>query len=162
MARNDHRPVIFPLSNPTERSEATPADIDAWTEGRAVIGTGSPFPPIERDGKMFRVDQTNNAYVYPGIGLGAIAVKAKRISDAMFLAAARAIAELSPAKRDPQANLLPPLVEIRGVTFHVAQAVARQALAEGLADAMSDDAVAAAIKGVMWEPVYATYHRRRA
>jgi malate dehydrogenase (oxaloacetate-decarboxylating) len=80
----------------------------------------------------------------------------------MFLAAARAIAELSPAKRDPQANLLPPLVEIRGVTLHVALAVARQALAEGLADTMSDDAVAAAIKGVMWEPVYATYHRRRA
>ena len=161
MATHVQRPVIFPLSNPTERSEATPADIDAWTEGRAVIGTGSPFPPIERDGKMFRVDQTNNAYVYPGIGLGAIAVKAKRISDAMFLAAARAIAELSPARRDPQANLLPPLVEIRDVTFHVAQAVARQALAEGLAAAMPDDAIAAAIKGVMWEPVYATYHRRR-
>ena len=161
MATHVQRPVIFPLSNPTERSEATPADIDAWTEGRAVIGTGSPFPPIERDGKMFRVDQTNNAYVYPGIGLGAIAVKAKRISDAMFLAAARAIAELSPAKRDPKANLLPPLVEIRDVTFHVAQAVARQALAEGLAAAMPDEAVAAAIKGVMWEPVYATYHRRR-
>jgi malate dehydrogenase (oxaloacetate-decarboxylating) len=162
MATHVQRPVIFPLSNPTERSEATPADIDVWTDGRAVIGTGSPFPPIERNGKMFRVDQTNNAYVYPGIGLGAIAVKAKRISDAMFLAAARAIAELSPAKRDPQANLLPPLVEIRDVTLHVALAVARQALAEGLADAISDDAVAAAIKGVMWEPVYATYHRRRA
>ena len=161
MATHVQRPVIFPLSNPTERSEATPADIDAWTEGRAVIGTGSPFPPIERNGKMFRVDQTNNAYVYPGIGLGAIAVKAKRISDAMFLAAARAIAELSPARRDPQANLLPPLVEIRDVTVHVAQAVARQALAEGLAAAMPDDAIAAAIKGVMWEPVYATYHRRR-
>jgi malate dehydrogenase (oxaloacetate-decarboxylating) len=161
MAAHVQRPVIFPLSNPTERSEATPADIDAWTEGRAVIGTGSPFPPVERNGKMFRVDQTNNAYVYPGIGLGAIAVKAKRISDAMFLAAARAIAELSPAKRDPQANLLPPLVEIRDVTYHVAQAVAKQALAEGLAAAMPDEAVAAAIKGVMWEPVYATYHRRR-
>jgi malate dehydrogenase (oxaloacetate-decarboxylating) len=81
----------------------------------------------------------------------------------MFLAAARAIAELSPATRDPQANLLPPLVEIRDVTFHVAQAVARAALAEGLAPAaMPDDAVAAAIKGVMWEPVYATYRRRRA
>jgi malate dehydrogenase (oxaloacetate-decarboxylating) len=161
MAKHVQRPVIFPLSNPTERSEATPADIDAWTDGRAVIGTGSPFPPIERNGQTFRIDQTNNAYVYPGIGLGAIAVKARRISDAMFLAAARAIAELSPAKRDPRANLLPPLVEIRQVTFHVAHAVARQALAEGLADAMPDDAIDAAIKGIMWQPVYATYRRRR-
>ncbi|HUC49719.1 MAG TPA: NAD-dependent malic enzyme [Xanthobacteraceae bacterium] len=161
MATHVQRPVIFPLSNPTERSEATPSDIDAWTEGRAVIGTGSPFPPIERNGKQFRVDQTNNAYVYPGIGLGAIAVKAKRISDAMFLAAARTIAELSPARRDPLANLLPPLIEIRDVSFQVAHAVAKEAVAEGLAAAMSDDAIVAAIKGIMWEPVYAKYRRRR-
>ena len=106
MAGHVRRPVIFPLSNPTERAEATPADLDAWTEGRAVIGTGSPFPPIKRAGKEFRVDQTNNAYVYPGIGLGAIATDARRISDGMFLAAARTIADLSPAKRDPEANLL--------------------------------------------------------
>lgn len=162
MAAHVQRPVIFPLSNPTERSEATPADIDAWTEGRAVIGTGSPFPPLERNGKLLRVDQTNNAYVYPGIGLGAIAVKAKRISDAMFLAAARTIAELSPAKRDPLANLLPSLIEIRDVTFRVAHAVAKEAVSEGLAEAMSDDAIVAAIKGVVWEPVYAKYRRRRA
>ena len=97
MASSVQRPIIFPLSNPTERSEATPQDLFAWTEGRAVIGTGSPFPPIRRNGQDFRVDQTNNAYVYPGIGLGAIAAKARRISDGMFLAAARAVAELSPA-----------------------------------------------------------------
>ena len=106
MADRVRRPVIFPLSNPTERAEATPQDLMEWTEGRAVIGTGSPFPPVERDGHTFRVDQTNNAYVYPGIGLGAIAAKARRISDGMFLAAARTIAEMSPAKHDPQANLL--------------------------------------------------------
>jgi malate dehydrogenase (oxaloacetate-decarboxylating) len=162
MATHVQRPVIFPLSNPTERSEATPADIDAWTDGRAVIGTGSPFPPLERNGKLFRVDQTNNAYVYPGIGLGAIAVKAKRISDAMFLAAARTIAELSPAKRDPNANLLPPLVEIRDVTFRVAHAVAKEAVAEGLAEAMNHDAIVAAINAIVWEPVYAKYRRRRS
>ncbi len=90
-----------------------------------MIGTGSPFPPIKRNGKLFRVDQTNNAYVYPGIGLGAIATEARRISDGMFLAAARTIAELSPAKRDPEANLLPPLVELRKLSFHVAVAVAK-------------------------------------
>jgi malate dehydrogenase (oxaloacetate-decarboxylating) len=159
MAKQVARPVLFPLSNPTERSEANPADLDAWTEGRAVIATGSPFPPLKRDGKEFRIDQNNNAYVYPGIGLGAIAVRARRISDAMFLAAATAIAELSPAKRDPHANLLAPLVDIRKLSFHVALAVARQAQAEGFADARSEEETAAAIKAKMWEPLYASYRR---
>jgi malate dehydrogenase (oxaloacetate-decarboxylating) len=159
MAKNVKRPVIFPLSNPTERSEATPADLDAWTEGRAVIAAGSPFPPLKRGGKDFRIDQNNNAYVYPGIGLGAIAVRARRISDGMFLAAANAIAAHSPAKRDPTANLLPPLLEIRKLSFAVALAVARQAQKEGCADARSEEETAAAIGAKMWEPVYAPYRR---
>ncbi len=162
MAARVRRPVIFPLSNPTDRAEATPHDLLEWTEDRAVIGTGSPFPPVERDGRNVRIDQTNNAYVYPGIGLGAIAAKARRISDAMFLAAARTIADMSPAKHDPQANLLPPLVKSRALSFHVALAVAKQAVAEGLADRTADDgALAAAIKAKMWEPVYADYVRLR-
>jgi malate dehydrogenase (oxaloacetate-decarboxylating) len=159
MAKNVERPVIFPLSNPTERSEAIPADLEAWTEGRAVIATGSPFPPLKRGGKEFRIDQNNNAYVYPGIGLGAIAVRARRISDGMFLAAANAIAAQSPAKRDPDANLLPPLTEIRKLSFAVALAVARQAQKEGCADVLSEEATAAAIRAKMWEPVYAPYRR---
>jgi malate dehydrogenase (oxaloacetate-decarboxylating) len=158
MAKNVKRPVIFPLSNPTERSEAIPADLEAWTEGRAVIATGSPFPPLKRGGKEFRIDQNNNAYVYPGIGLGAIAVRARRISDGMFLAAANAVAAQSPAKRDPDANLLPPLTEIRNLSFKVALAVARQAQKEGCAD-LSEEATAAAIRTKMWEPVYAPYRR---
>jgi malate dehydrogenase (oxaloacetate-decarboxylating) len=161
MAEHVRRPVIFPLSNPTERAEATPQDLFDWTEARAVIGTGSPFAPIQRDGRPFRIDQTNNSYVYPGIGLGVIAAKARRISDAMFLAAARTIAELSPAKRDPAANLLPPLVELRRVSFHVAQAVAKQAQADGLAPTIADDELVAAITAQMWEPAYAKYRRRR-
>jgi malate dehydrogenase (oxaloacetate-decarboxylating) len=159
MAAHTRRPVIFPLSNPTERSEANPADLLAWTEGRAVIGTGSPFPPVTRDGRTFRIDQTNNAYVYPGIGLGAIAADARAISDGMFLAAARAVAELSPAKRDPRANLLPPLAELRRVSLQVAIAVAKQAASEGLADVDSEDDFAAGIRAKMWEPVYAPYRR---
>ena len=159
MAKNVKRPVIFPLSNPTERSEATPADLDDWSEGRAVIATGSPFPPLKRRGKEFRVDQNNNAYVYPGIGLGAIAVRARRISDGMFLAAANAIAAQSPARRDPDANLLPPLLEIGKLSFQVALAVARQAQKEGCADALSEEETAAAIGAKMWEPVYAPYRR---
>jgi malate dehydrogenase (oxaloacetate-decarboxylating) len=155
------RPVIFPLSNPTEHSEATPQDLFAWSDGRAVISTGSPFPPLRRNGLSMRVDQTNNAYVYPGIGLGVIAARARRISDGMFLAAARAIAELSPARRDPEANLLPPLVELRNISMKVALAVARQARAEGLAYPFDDEEIAAAVRVKMWEPVYATYRRRR-
>jgi malate dehydrogenase (oxaloacetate-decarboxylating) len=162
MADRVRRPVIFPLSNPTERAEATPQELFEWTEGRAVIGTGSPFPPIQRNGRDFRVDQTNNAYVYPGIGLGAIAAKAHRISDGMFLAAARTIAEMSPAKHDPQANLLPPLVRSRELSFDVAIAVAKAAQADGLAAVVSDEALTAAVKAKMWEPVYADYVRQRA
>jgi len=159
MARHVRRPIIFPLSNPTDRSEASPLELDAWTEGRAIIGTGSPFPALRRNGSEIRVDQTNNAYVYPGIGLGAIAVKARRISDAMFLAAARTLAELSPARHDPAANLLPPLVSLRKISFHVAVAVAAQAVAEGLAAPLPRDDIAAAVRAKMWEPVYAAYRR---
>jgi malate dehydrogenase (oxaloacetate-decarboxylating) len=159
MASRVRRPIIFPLSNPTDRSEATAQEIDAWSGGRAVISSGSPFPPLRRSGREFRVDQTNNAYVYPGIGLGAIAVKARRISDGMFLAAARTIAELSPARRDPNANLLPPLVELRQISLRVALAVARQARAENLTDALTDEQIAAAVSAKMWEAVYASYRR---
>jgi malate dehydrogenase (oxaloacetate-decarboxylating) len=160
MARRVQRPVVFPLSNPTERSEATPQDLYAWTDGRAVIGTGSPFPPLRRNGRDFRVDQTNNAYVYPGVGLGAIAARAQRISDGMFLAAARTVAELSPARRDRDANLLPPLVDLRKISFHVAVAVAKQARDEGLAAAAGDEDIATAVRAKMWAPVYATYRRK--
>ncbi len=159
MARHVPCPIIFPLSNPTERAEATPDDLLEWTDGRAVIGTGSPFPPVRRHGRDVRVDQTNNAYVYPGIGLGAIAVQARAISDDMFLAAARTVAELSPARRDPQANLLPPLVELRQISFDVALAVASQAVAEGLAAPITPAQIAAAVRSKMWEPVYAPYRR---
>jgi malate dehydrogenase (oxaloacetate-decarboxylating) len=162
MSDRVRRPVIFPLSNPTERAEATPHDILEWTEGRAVIGTGSPFPAVERDGHMFRIDQTNNAYVYPGIGLGAIAARAARISDGMFLEAARVIAAMSPAKHDPQANLLPPLTDIRELSFHVAVAVAKRAQADGLAEQTSDEELTSAVREKMWEPVYAKYRRMRA
>ena len=159
MAEHVRRPVIFPLSNPTDRAEATPQDLDHWTEGRAVIGTGSPFPPLKRNGKGFRVDQTNNAYVYPGIGLGAIAAAASRISDGMFLAAAKTVATFSPAAQNPAANLLPPLVDTRTLSFHVACAVAKQAQREGFAHTMPDADLTATVQGKMWEPLYANYRR---
>ena len=161
MAARVRHPIIFPLSNPTDRSEATPVDLLAWTEGRAVIGTGSPFPPVTRDGRAFRIDQTNNAYVYPGIGLGVIAVAARAVSDGMFLAAARTVADLSPAKHDPRANLLPPLAELRHVSQQVAIAVAKQAVSEGLAELCGEVDVVGRIRAKTWEPAYAPYHRLR-
>src|SRR4029453_4462445 len=136
MAASVARPVIFPLSNPPSRAEATPADLMAWSEGRAVVGAGSPFPPLLKNGAYVRVDQTNNSYVFPGIGLAAIAVEARRISEGMLMAAARALAEVSPARQHPNANLLPPVSQLRDVSLRVAQAVAMQARKDGLTEAM--------------------------
>ncbi|MGE0565372.1 MAG: NAD-dependent malic enzyme [Pseudolabrys sp.] len=157
MARNNARPIVFPLSNPVACAEATPADIERWSEGRAIIGAGSPFPPIIRNGKPFRVDQTNNSYIFPGVGLGAIAVQARRISDAMFMAAAKALAELSPSRDDPKANLLPPVTALHEVALAVAVAVGQQAQAEGLAGITGD--VEEAVNAKMWVPRYLPYRR---
>jgi len=153
------QPIIFPLSNPTSRSEATPTDLLAWTQGRAVIGTGSPFPPVRKDGVPFRVDQTNNAYVFPGIGLGSIAVKARRVSDGMLMAAARALAEASPSARDRNANLLPPVTQLREVSKRAAIAVALQAQAEGLAEEGGREELASRVGAKMWTPNYRPYRR---
>jgi malate dehydrogenase (oxaloacetate-decarboxylating) len=159
MAESTRQPIIFPLSNPTSRSEATPSDLLAWTEGRAVIGTGSPFPPVVKNGVHVRVDQTNNSYVFPGIGLGAIAVRARRISDGMLLAAAQALAQVSPSKHDSKANLLPPVTDLRDVSYRVALAVALQAQSEGLAEQTSREELEACIRLKMWTPVYRPYRR---
>jgi malate dehydrogenase (oxaloacetate-decarboxylating) len=161
MAAGVARPVIFPLSNPVSRSEATPQDLEQWTQGRAVIGTGSPFPPIARDGKPFTVDQTNNAYVFPGVGLGALAVGARRVSDRMFEAAAAALAEVSPARRDPAAHLLPAVADLRSVAVAVAQAVAKAARDDGLCEPLDGDAIARSIAAKMWTPAYCPYRPRR-
>jgi malate dehydrogenase (oxaloacetate-decarboxylating) len=155
MAATVDRPVIFPLSNPNSRAEATPADLMVWTDGRAVIGVGSPFPPLLRDGAYMRVDQTNNSYVFPGIGLGAVAVQARRISDGMLMAAARALADLSPSKNNPRGNLLPPVTELRDVSFRVAQGVAIQARKEGLTDAFDTSEIYTKVRTKMWSPAYA-------
>jgi malate dehydrogenase (oxaloacetate-decarboxylating) len=149
--------MIFPLSNPTSRSEATPADIMRWTDGRALIGTGSPFPPVERNGKLVPVDQCNNSYIFPGVGLGVLAVRARRVSDSMFMAAAKALAEMSPVHRDPEARLLPALTSIRAVSMAVATAVAKQACREGLAEECDDALLAQRIQANVWEPVYRPY-----
>ena len=161
MAENNRHPVIFPLSNPTSRAEATPTDIQRWSNGRAVVGTGSPFPPLMRDGRPFKVDQTNNSYIFPGVGLGVIAVEATRITDSMFMAAAKALAAMSPARNDTGSNLLPPVTSLREVSVAVARATARQAVKEGLSDFAEGD-IDAAIQCKMWSPKYLHYRRTRS
>jgi malate dehydrogenase (oxaloacetate-decarboxylating) len=158
MASLHARPIIFPLSNPVSCAEAAPADVDRWSEGRAVIGAGSPFPPLSRDGKPFSVDQTNNSYIFPGVGLGAVATEARRISDGMFMAAAKALAAMSPAAKDPKANLLPPVTALRDVAIAVALAVAKQAAAEGLTETPAVE-VEDAVHRKMWTPRYRPYRK---
>src|ERR1700722_6934561 len=159
MAECNKRPVIFPLSNPPPRPGATPSDIKAWTEGRAFIGVGSPFPPIVRDGARFKVDQTNNSYIFPGMGLGALAVGASRVSDGMFMAAARALANSSPARDNPKHHLPPPVGGLREVALTVALAVALQAQKEGLANEVRMDQIDQRIRSKVWVPEYLPYRR---
>lgn len=159
MTQHAPRPIIFPLSNPTSRAEATPEDLMAWTDGSAVIGTGSPFPPVVHNGQSRRVDQTNNSYIFPGVSLGAIAVRARRITNAMFMAAAKALADASPARTDPHANFLPPVTGLRDISFRIAVAVGQQALRDASCPAMPEGDVEAAVRAKIWTPVYHPYRR---
>ena len=159
MAKGVERPIIFPLSNPTSRSEATPEQLMAWSEGRALIGTGSPFPPLQIGGKTVRVTQTNNSYIFPGVGLGVLAANARRITDTMFMVAGKAVASISPTLADKTAGLLPPVTELRKVASVVAQAVARQAQADGVAEPCDAAELDARIAARMWEPHYRPYRR---
>ncbi len=158
MAKNADRPIVFPLSNPTSKSEAVPADILKWTDGRALIGTGSPFEPVQYNGKEICIDQTNNSYVFPGLALGIVAGRARRVSDAMIMTAARTLASLSPVEKDRNANLLPPLAESRRLSRVIAAAVTRQAVSEGLSD-LKDSDIDAAVDANIWEPKYLPYVR---
>ena len=157
MAKHTARPIIFPLSNPTSKCEALPADVIPWTEGRALVATGSPFEPVPWDGRFIRIAQCNNAYIFPGVGLGVIASGARRVTDSMFVAAARALSELSPVHQDPSASLLPPIEEVRSVSRHVAVAVGRHAQDLGLAAATTREELAERIEATMWTPDYLPY-----
>jgi malate dehydrogenase (oxaloacetate-decarboxylating) len=153
------RPVILLLSNPTSRCEAAPADVIRWTDGRAVVGTGSPFAPVEYGGKTVKIAQTNNSYIFPGMALGIVSARAKRVSEGMIMAAAKALAALSPTQKDANGALLPPLETLRDVSMSVAIAVGRQAEAEGLAE-VKGEAFVDTLRANVWEPVYLPYKRR--
>ena len=156
MARHIERPVIFPLSNPTSKSEAVPADLLRWTDGRALVGTGSPFPPVEVDGKPVRISQINNSYIFPGLALGILVSRARRVTDNMIMAAAKTLASLSPARADKNAPLLPPIGDSRKVGLIVGEAVGLQAVADGVSQAGAED-MRERIDAYVWEPVYQPY-----
>jgi malate dehydrogenase (oxaloacetate-decarboxylating) len=153
MAAHVERPVIMPLSNPTSRSEAVPAALIAWTDGRALVATGSPFDPVVHEDTTYRIAQANNALVFPGLGLGVAVARARRVSDRMLAAAADAVAGLSDATT-PGAALLPPVDNLREVSATVAVAVATAAVADGLAEVTLDNPIQQ-VHEAMWQPEYA-------
>ena len=157
MGRKTDRPIIFPLSNPTSHSEAEPADLVAWTEGRALVATGSPFAPVTYHGKPIEIAQCNNVFIFPAVGLGVIGSGARRVTDKMLLAAARALGDHSPALQDPTGSLLPRLNTIRDVALDIAYAVAAKAQEEKWASATEPDALRKKLKEGQWFPEYLAY-----
>ncbi|MCV7281879.1 NAD-dependent malic enzyme [Mycolicibacterium flavescens] len=154
MAAKVERPIIFPLSNPTSRAEAHPAELDEWTDGRALIATGSPFAPLQRNGREHPIAQCNNVYIFPAMGLAVTAAQATRVTDEMMRAAAAALGEASPALADPDAALLPAWSDVPGVALRIAHAVAVQAVADGVAPDRNPDQLRQRIDEVRWTPAY--------
>lgn len=154
MAERVDLPVIFPMSNPTSQCEAIPADLIAWTHGKALVATGSPFKPVHYGGTTIRVGQGNNAYIFPGVGLGVLVVGARRVTDAMFSRAAEALAACVSEEDLATGALYPPLSEIRSVTARIAVAVAEEAIRSGDADPQDGGCLNEAVRSAMWDPAY--------
>jgi malate dehydrogenase (oxaloacetate-decarboxylating) len=156
MASKVQRPIIFPLSNPTSKSEAKAVDLIRWTDGRALVATGSPFAPVSYGGRTIQIAQCNNVYIFPAMGLGVVASGARRVTDAMMLAAARALAGNSPALKDSSASLLPPLTDIRRVAAQIAIAVGIEAQKHGLAPKLAEDELRQRVAAAQWTPAYSS------
>jgi malic enzyme len=161
MAAADERPVIMPLSNPTSNCEATPVDILRWSDGRAIVATGSPFDAVEVDGRRHEIGQANNVFIFPGLGLGAIAAEARMITSRMFLLAAQTLAEAVTGERLATGALYPPVSDLRAVSRAIAIRVAREAIDEDLAGIDPSTDVEALIDGAMWWPEYVPYRPAR-
>ncbi|BBC42009.1 NAD-dependent malic enzyme [Photobacterium damselae subsp. piscicida] len=153
------RPIIFPLSNPTSRVEATPFDLIRWTDGNALVATGSPFEPVVYNGKTYPIAQCNNSYIFPGIGLGVLAVNARRVTDQMLQESSRALAECSPLAIHGHGALLPPLEEIQNVSRKIAFAVAKKAVEQHKAPKKSDERIREKIEDNYWISEYRRYKR---
>jgi len=154
MAAHVDRPIIFPLSNPTSKSEAIPVDLFKWTDDRALVATGSPFAPVATSRGEVRIGQCNNSFIFPGVGLGVIASGARRVTDQMFVAAARILSNFAPATRDENAALYPPLEDVRDISRRVALAVAIEAHNAGLASIADPDLLPQSIEAIMWRVGY--------
>jgi len=159
MAANTRRPIIFPLSNPLSRVEAIPQQVIEWTEGRAIVATGSPFPAAQYDGEEFPIAQCNNSYIFPGVGLGVLACAARRVTDEMLMASSEMLAEASPWASGDTRSLLPPLEQATDLSRSIAFAVAKVAQAQGHASEISDDLLLSRINGLFWAPEYRQYKR---
>ena len=153
------RPIILPLSNPSQHVEAHPQDVVTWTDGKAIVATGSPFEEVEHDSKPFEISQCNNSYVFPGVGLGVISCKAKLVSDEMLMVASTTLAELSPGQEDQSSAVLPPLTALPQISRKIAFKVAKAAIAQDLAREMTDDELLASIERNFWTPAYREYRR---
>ena len=147
-------PAIFPFSNPTSKAEATPKDVVQWSEGRALVATGSPFPTVEFEGRSIRIGQSNNVYVFPGVGLGCLVGEVREVTDSMFTIAAEAVADAVSERALARGTLFPRLTELREITFRIACAVVREANALGLGNEISDGQIEARVSHMMWDPCY--------
>lgn len=157
MAEAVERPIIFPLSNPTVKSEAVPKDLLEWTDGNALIATGSPFDPVVMEGQTFPIAQCNNVYIFPALGLGAVASQARRVTDRMLRVAAGTLAKLAPTTQDPTAPLLPPVAELRGVAVEIAVAVGLEAQRTRHAPPTTAEELREKVRLTQWTPTYPLY-----
>lgn len=153
------RPIIFPLSNPIKQIEATPQQVIEWTDGQAIVATGSPFKPVEYNGRLYPIAQCNNSYIFPGLGLGVVSAGVKRISDEMLMHASEVLAKASPLANTGEGNLLPPITDIAELSKRIAFGVGKIAQAQGLALHVSDEVLERKIKKNFWLPAYRRYKR---
>ena len=154
MASHVERPLILPLSNPTSQSEAVPADVIAWTRGQALVAAGSPFEPVSHGDREIRIGQCNNAFIFPGMGLGALVAEVREVTDRMFRCAAACLAGQVPEEDLAAGALYPRVRDLRRVSTRIAEAVAREARDSGMGKALSDEAISRAVREAQWEPVY--------
>ena len=157
MARYNQRPMVFALSNPTSKAECTAKEAYSWTEGRAIFASGSPFEPVTLNGQTFRPGQGNNAYIFPGVGLGVIASGATRVTDNMFAAAAATLADMVSENDLKQGLIYPPLAKIREVSARIAVAVAKEAITSGLSTGHIPPDLDMHIRSQMYDPNYSEY-----
>lgn len=159
MAKHCERPVILPLSNPTSLAECTAQEAIEWTDGKGIVASGSPFDPVEHNGKTHIIGQANNVFCFPGVGLGCIVSNTRIVTDSMFLVAADAMAECVSAERFQTGSIFPPTPELRKVSAHIAKAVVREAMRLRYGRIMKDEEVSDAVEAEMWDPAYVSYEK---